>query len=85
MVVQILIIEVDVAVAVTVYLVHYEDNKMANKKERNKSQRKYIYAYDPKINRRVVYVINENSIAISLFTGHKFKYNSQSKEKNRKV
>lgn len=33
---------------------------------------KYIYAFDPIINRRVVHLV-KNRIAISLVTGHKFK------------
>ena len=35
---------------------------------------KYVYAYDPKINRRVVFVIKDN-VAISLATRHKVKLN----------
>ncbi len=35
---------------------------------------KYVYAYDPKIQRRVVHIVKKGS-AISLVTGHSFKYN----------
>jgi hypothetical protein len=34
---------------------------------------KYIYAYDPIIKRRVVHVV-KNEWAISLVTGHQFRY-----------
>jgi len=37
-----------------------------------KDERKYVYAYDPIIKRRVVYVVI-GEWAISLATGHKFK------------
>lgn len=37
------------------------------------AQIKYIYAYDPKIKRRVVHIIR-NGTAISLVTKNKFKY-----------
>ena len=34
---------------------------------------KLIYAYDPILDRRVVYVVIDD-VAISLLTGHKFKF-----------
>lgn len=34
---------------------------------------KYIYAYDPKIKRRVPHVVR-NGVAISLVTGNRFPY-----------
>jgi len=40
---------------------------------RKKKVKEYIYAYDPIINRRVVHVVIDG-LAISLVTGHKFKY-----------
>ncbi len=36
-------------------------------------EKKYIYAFDPLIKRRVVHVVL-NGWAVSLVTGHKFKY-----------
>ncbi len=38
-----------------------------------KKKKTFIYAYDPKIKRRVVHVVS-NGFAISLVTGNKFKY-----------
>jgi len=35
------------------------------------SERVYIYAYDPKIGKRVVYV-RKGNVCISLITGHQF-------------
>jgi len=40
-------------------------------------EKKYIYAYDPKIKRRVVHVVNKKGIATSLVTGHKIKYKEE--------
>jgi len=34
---------------------------------------KYIYAFDPLIKKRVVFVVR-NGIAVSLVTGHQFRY-----------
>lgn len=34
----------------------------------------YIFAYDPKIKRRVVHTV-KGGMAISLVTGHRFRYN----------
>lgn len=47
-----------------------------NLKSKTKSIKKkkfYIFAYDPKIKKRVTYVV-ENGVATSLVSGHKFKY-----------
>ena len=38
-----------------------------------KTEKFFVYAYDPKIKRRVVHVVI-NGWAYSLVTGHKFKY-----------
>ena len=35
--------------------------------------KKYITAFDPKIRKRVVFVVS-NGIAVSLVTGYKFRY-----------
>ena len=45
------------------------------KKEEKRTGKRpeYIYAFDPKIQRRVVHVVR-NGIAISLITQNKFKY-----------
>jgi len=40
--------------------------------KRPTTSKKYIYAFDPKIKRRVVHIV-VNKEAISLVTGHKFK------------
>lgn len=40
---------------------------------RRKAVKQYIYAYDPIIKKRVVHVVI-NGWAISLVTGHKFRY-----------
>ncbi len=42
-------------------------------------RKKFIYAYDPKIRRRVVHVV-VNGKAISLITGNSFKYNPKKKK-----
>lgn len=41
-------------------------------------RKKFIYAYDPTIQRRVVHVVR-NKNAVSLVTGHKFKYKKMKK------
>ena len=41
--------------------------------KKSKSDFKYIYAFDPIIKKRVVHVV-KNGYAISLVTGHKFRY-----------
>ncbi|GEM_PF-2323317 len=43
-----------------------------------RSKNSYIYAYDPILGRRVVYIVI-NGKAISLLTGHKFNYSSHKK------
>jgi len=42
--------------------------------KKDTKKEKYLYAYDPIVRRRVVYVVI-NGWAISLLTKHKFKYN----------
>lgn len=37
-------------------------------------ENKYIYAFDPYLGMRIVYVVKDG-FAISLATGHKFKFN----------
>jgi len=46
---------------------------------KKKKAEEYIYAYDPVIRRRVVHVII-NDYAVSLITGHKFKYQKHFKK-----
>jgi len=41
--------------------------------KQEKPMAKYIYAYDPIIRKRVVHVV-KGGYAISMVTGHKFKY-----------
>ncbi|MFH0752447.1 MAG: hypothetical protein V1914_02505 [archaeon] len=48
------------------------------KKEEKMKERLYIYAYDPKINRRVVHVVKDG-MAISLITKSKFRYSNPPK------
>jgi len=43
---------------------------------------RYIYAYDPRIRRRVVHVVIDGH-AISLVTGNKFRYKKKSSKSRR--
>lgn len=45
-----------------------------------KKKNVYIFAYDPEIERRVVHVCRDG-YAISIMTGHKFKYKPEKEKK----
>lgn len=45
-----------------------------------RTKHRYVYALDPKVNRRVVHVII-NGWAISMVTGHRFRYDDKSEAK----
>ena len=67
----------------------HKNMRAVKKKEEAKGRKiigKYVYAYDPKINKRVVHVVNKG-YAISMVTGHKFRYDpekNKAKEKPKK-
>ncbi|MCF7910554.1 hypothetical protein K9L16_02675 [Candidatus Pacearchaeota archaeon] len=56
-----------------------KDNKKEVDMAKSSKKTKYIYAYDPKIKRRVVHIVKQGK-AISLVTGNKFKYKPRKKK-----
>ena len=56
---------------------------MKRGKSKKSKSAKYIFAYDPKIKKRVTYIL-ENGIATSLVTGNKFKYKKPKRTKRKR-
>ena len=50
-----------------------ENDKTIEKEDGNMAKPRYIFAYDPIIKRRVVHMV-KGGYAISMVTGHRFRY-----------
>lgn len=47
---------------------------MRIRKRKLKKGEHYIKAFDPTINKKVLYIVNSEGIATSVITGHQFQY-----------